>query len=41
MKLQGKKTVESPVETSDDTENDELFRKYITSPGLKEKNIEK
>lgn len=41
MKLQGKETVESPVETSDDEKNDELFRKYITSPGLKEKNIEK
>lgn len=41
MKLQGKKTAEAPVETSDDKENEELFRKYITSPGLKEKNIEK
>ncbi len=40
MKLQGKKTAEAPVETSDDKENEELFRKYITSPGLKEKNIE-
>ena len=40
MKLQGKKTVESPVETSDENENDELFKKYITSPGLKDKKIE-
>jgi hypothetical protein len=40
MRLQGKKTVESPVEASDGTENDELFKKYITSPGLKEKNLE-
>jgi hypothetical protein len=39
MRLQGKETVESPVETHDESENDELFKKYITSPGLKEKNI--
>lgn len=41
MKLQGKETVEGPSQTSDESENDELFKKYITSPGLKEKNIEK
>lgn len=40
MKLQGKKTAEVPAETPDESENDELFKKYITSPGLKEKNIE-
>ncbi|MGZ7116040.1 MAG: hypothetical protein ACXVHS_01160 [Methanobacterium sp.] len=40
MKLQGKKTEEAPVETSNESDNDELFKKYITSPGLKEKNIE-
>lgn len=41
MKLQGKETVEVPSKTSDESENDELFKKYITSPGLKEKNISK
>lgn len=41
MKLQGKKTVETPVETKDESEDDELFKKYITSPGLKQKNIQK
>lgn len=41
MKLQGKKTVETPVETRDESEDDELFKKYITSPGLKQKNIQK
>lgn len=39
MKLQGKKTMEKSDKTSDDNENEELFRKFITSPGLKEKNI--
>jgi len=39
MKLQGKKITEAPVESGDESENDELFKKYITSPGLKEKNI--
>jgi hypothetical protein len=39
MKLQGKETAEVPADTPDESENDELFKKYITSPGLKEKNI--
>lgn len=39
MKLQGKKTEEASTTTSTDDDNDELFKKYITSPGLKEKNI--
>lgn len=39
MKLQGKKITETPVESGDESENDELFKKYITSSGLKEKNI--
>ncbi|MGB9936674.1 MAG: hypothetical protein ACPK7O_03055 [Methanobacterium sp.] len=39
-KLQGKETAEAPVESSDESENKELFKKYITSSGLKEKNIE-
>ncbi|MEN4007323.1 MAG: hypothetical protein PQ964_08225 [Methanobacteriaceae archaeon] len=40
MRLRGKKITEAPVEALDEGENDELFRKYITSPGLREKNIE-
>lgn len=40
MRLQGKKITEAPLEAGDESENDELFKKYITSPGLKEKNIE-
>lgn len=39
MKLQGKKTVEAPAQTSDEADNEELFKKFITSPGLKDKNI--
>lgn len=39
MKLQGKKTVETPEETIDEAENEELFKKFITSSGLKEKKI--
>ncbi|MBI5679690.1 MAG: hypothetical protein HZC47_02190 [Methanobacterium sp.] len=39
-KLQGKEVAEKPIETpTDEEENQELFKKYITSPGLKEKNI--
>jgi len=41
MKLQGKETVEAASPTSDESENNELFKKYITSPGLKDKNIKK
>lgn len=39
-KLQGKETTEAPAESNDESENKELFKKYITSSGLKEKNIE-
>jgi len=38
MKLQGKEITEAPVESGDESENDDLFKKYIASPGLKEKN---
>lgn len=40
-KLQGKEVTENAIETpaEDKKENQELFKKYITSPGLKEKNI--
>ena len=42
-KLQGKETTEVPedkgTETEENTENEELFTKYITPSGLKEKNI--
>lgn len=41
-KLQGKETAEAPVTkeiTDEEEENEDLFKKYITSPGLKEKNI--
>ena len=41
MKLQGKETIEVAPQTSDENENDELFKKFITSPGLKEKKIKK
>ena len=40
MRLQGKKTVETPVDTKDDSENDALFKKFITSPGLKKKKLD-
>jgi hypothetical protein len=40
MRLQGKKTAETPVATKDDGENDALFKKFITSPGLKEKKLD-
>ena len=40
MRLQGKKTVETPVDTKDDGENEELFKKFITSNGLKEKKLD-
>lgn len=42
-RLQGKETVEAPVDDSvdeEEQENEELFKKYITSPGLKEKKLE-
>ena len=42
-KLQGKETVEPPVDDNideEEEENEELFKKYITSPGLKEKKIQ-
>lgn len=41
-RLQGKETAEVlPEEVEDaEEENEELFKKYITSPGLKEKNLE-
>jgi hypothetical protein len=39
MKLQGKETVEAPVKPNNEAENEELFKKFITSPGLKDKNI--
>ena len=39
-KLQGKETTNvTNEETSDEDENGELFKKFITPPGLKEKNI--
>jgi len=41
-RLQGKETAAAPVEeVNEEEENDELFKKYITSPGLKEKNLNK
>jgi len=42
-RLQGKETAEVPLDDEEDTEeeNEELFKKYITSPGLKEKKLEK
>lgn len=42
-RLQGKETVETPVDDNIDEEegeNEELFKKYITSPGLKEKKLQ-
>jgi hypothetical protein len=42
-RLQGKETVETPVDDyvdEEEQENEELFKKYITSPGLKEKKLE-
>lgn len=42
-RLQGKETVETPVDDNvdeEEQENEELFKKYITSPGLKEKKLE-
>ena len=39
-KLQGKETTDvTSEETSSEDENGELFKKFITPPGLKEKNI--
>ncbi len=39
-KLQGKETADvTSEETSSEDENGELFKKFITPPGLKEKNI--
>lgn len=39
-KLQGKETADvTPEETDNEDENGELFKKFITPPGLKEKNI--
>ena len=39
-KLQGKETTEvTSEETSSEDENKELFKKFITAPGLEEKNI--
>lgn len=42
-RLQGKETAEVPLddEEENEEENEELFKKYITSPGLKEKKLEK
>lgn len=42
-RLQGKETAEVPLDEEENTEeeNEELFKKYITSPGLKEKKLEK
>lgn len=39
-KLQGKEVAETPVDNQKDEEEDEeLFKKYITAPGLKKKNV--
>ncbi len=41
-RLQGKETAEVFLDEEDaEEENEELFKKYITSPGLKEKKLEK
>ncbi len=42
-RLQGKETATAPsddVEDEEEEENEELFKKYITSPGLKEKKLD-
>lgn len=42
-RLQGKETVEAPVDDNideEEEEKEELFKKYITSPGLKEKKLQ-
>lgn len=38
-RLQGKKTEQPIEESGKDDDNEELFKKFITSPGLKEKKI--
>ncbi len=40
MKLQGKKSEETPTPAKNTDENDELFKKYITATGLKKKKLD-